>query len=206
MARNSKDEANKTREKILASALALFVKNGYERTTFNDVAARLKMTKGAVYWHFNSKEALLVALVEQAYAKFAKRMESALARGSLSYPAVAQTMAESAVSIVSDPKLAAFFRLLKCQIRWGDASMAKVREELLTNDRFGPKEAFKKAIADDIAAKRVRPDVNADEVATVSIALWDGLVQAEIDHFLGCDLQLTLRHAFGAIWDRIRKQ
>ena len=52
MARRRKEDAEKTRRKILASALSLFVKKGYERTTFNDIAARLKMTKGAVYWHF----------------------------------------------------------------------------------------------------------------------------------------------------------
>ena len=60
MARRRKEDAEKTRRRILASALSLFVRKGYERTTFNDIAARLKMTKGAVYWHFESKERLLV--------------------------------------------------------------------------------------------------------------------------------------------------
>ena len=42
MARKAKAEAEKTRTRILASALSLFVKKGYERTTFTDIAARLK--------------------------------------------------------------------------------------------------------------------------------------------------------------------
>ena len=70
MARRRKEDAEKTRRRILASALSLFVKKGYEKTTFNDIAARLKMTKGAVYWHFESKERLLVELVEEALVKF----------------------------------------------------------------------------------------------------------------------------------------
>ena len=65
MSRKTKEEAEKTRARILASALSLFVKKGYEKTTFTDIAARLKMTKGAVYWHFETKEDLLVALVEE---------------------------------------------------------------------------------------------------------------------------------------------
>ena len=52
MARRTKEEAAKTRARILASALSLFAKKGYVHTTFTDIAARLKMTKGAVYWHF----------------------------------------------------------------------------------------------------------------------------------------------------------
>ena len=53
MARRTKEEAERTRTRILASALSLFAKKGYEHTTFTDIAARLKMTKGAVYWHFD---------------------------------------------------------------------------------------------------------------------------------------------------------
>ena len=53
MARRTKEDAQKTRKRILASALSLFVKKGYEHTTFTDIAARLKMKKGAVYWHFD---------------------------------------------------------------------------------------------------------------------------------------------------------
>ena len=70
MPRKTKEEAEKTRARILASALSLFVKKGYEHTTFTDIAARLKLTKGAVYWHFASKEALLVELVDRALQKF----------------------------------------------------------------------------------------------------------------------------------------
>ena len=64
MPRKAKEEAEKTRARILASALDLFTKKGYEHTTFTDVAAKLKLTKGAVYWYFATKEELLIALVE----------------------------------------------------------------------------------------------------------------------------------------------
>ena len=47
MARRTKEEAEKTRKRIMASALSLFAKRGYDRTTFNDIAARLGLTKGA---------------------------------------------------------------------------------------------------------------------------------------------------------------
>ena len=65
MARRTKEEAERTRARIMASALSLFAKKGYDRTTFNDIAARLKLTKGAVYWHFESKQALLTALLDE---------------------------------------------------------------------------------------------------------------------------------------------
>ena len=204
MARKAKAEAEKTRTRILASALSLFVKKGYERTTFTDIAARLKMTKGAVYWHFESKERLLVELVEEALAKFRRQLDEMMPTGELTFPAVADVMIKNAMHMVDDPKSAEFFRLMKCQIKWSDDSMAKVREDLLANENRGPMSAFRNAVAADIAAGRARADVDADEVAVVSIAIWDGLVQARIDHFLGRDLEQTLRHAYEAIWNRIR--
>ena len=204
MARKRKEDAEKTRRRILASALSLFVRKGYERTTFTDIAARLKMTKGAVYWHFESKERLLVELVEEALAKFRRQLDEMMPTGELTFPAVADVMIKNAMHMVVDPKSAEFFRLMKCQIKWSDDSMAKVREDLLANENRGPMSAFRNAVAADIAAGRARAEVDADEVAVVSIALWDGLVQARIDHFLTRDLEQTLRHAYEAIWNRIR--
>ena len=204
MPRKVKAEAEKTRARILTSALALFAKNGYERTTFTDIAARLKMTKGAVYWHFESKERLLVELVDAALTKFRRQLEELMPHGELTFPKVADMMVRNALQMVDDPKVAAFFRLMKCQIRWADDSMAKVRENLISDERLGPLVAFRNAVAADIAAGRARADVDADEIAVVSIAIWDGLVQARIDHFLRRDLEQTLRRAYEAIWNNIR--
>ena len=206
MPRRTKEDAQRTRERILASALALFSKKGYEHTTFTDIAARLKLTKGAVYWHFDSKEKLLIELVRLALEKFRRQIEALMPDGALTYPAVAEMMVRNAEQVVSDLKGAAFFRLMKCQIRWGDDSMAAVRQNLLTNIQFGPKEVFKKAVANDIAAGRIPPTADAEQVATVALALWDGLVQARIDRFLACDMAETLRHAYGAVWEGLKRK
>ena len=201
MPRKTRVEAEKTRARIIASALDLFVKKGYEHTTFTDIAARLKLTKGAVYWHFASKEVLLVELVDRALVRFRRQIESLMPTGELTFPAVADMMVKNAEELVGDPRGVAFFRLMKCQIKWSDKSMDRVRVDLMTDNRFGPTEAFRRAVASDIAAGRVSASVNAEEVAAVSIAIWDGLVQAHIDHFLVCDLAETLRHAYKAVWN-----
>ena len=200
MSKKSKEEAEKTRRRILASALALFSSRGYDRTTFNDIAARLKMTKGAIYWHFDSKEAVLIELVRLALEKFRRQIESVMPEGELTFPAVAEMMVKNAAIVVSDPKAAAFFRLMKCQIRWEMKTMSEVRADLLTNSAFGPKEAFKEALANDVRAGRVRKGIDADQISTVAVALWDGLVQMKLEHFLTCDLEDTLRNSYGAIW------
>jgi len=204
MARKTKEEADKTRARILASALSLFVKNGYERTTFTDIAARLKMTKGAVYWHFESKESLLVALVDEMLAKFQRQLSEVSPAGELTFPAVAAMMVANASRIVQDAKGTAFFMLMRTQIRWGADLMAKTREKLLSSRTGGPYHTFIRAIECDKAAGRVRPEVNPEAVASVCIAMWDGLVQTKIEKMLSCPLEQTLDRSYQAVWQSIR--
>ena len=54
-----------TRERILATALELFVGQGYELTTLAQVADRLRITRPAVYHHFRSKEDVLTSSYQQ---------------------------------------------------------------------------------------------------------------------------------------------
>lgn len=65
--RRSKEEALETRKAILRVALECFSTRGYALTTFNDIAARIHLTKGAVFWHFKSKEELLAELIVKVH-------------------------------------------------------------------------------------------------------------------------------------------
>jgi AcrR family transcriptional regulator len=56
------NDANSTRERILDVALDLFVTQGYDGTSLREVAERLGVTKAALYYHFKSKEDILLAL------------------------------------------------------------------------------------------------------------------------------------------------
>jgi AcrR family transcriptional regulator len=55
-------EANSTRERILDVALDLFVTQGYDGTSLREIAEQLGVTKAALYYHFKSKEDILLAL------------------------------------------------------------------------------------------------------------------------------------------------
>lgn len=63
MARNKHPE--QTVELILDTASRLFLQNGYERTTLQDIIDATHLSKGAIYHHFASKEAILIAVVDR---------------------------------------------------------------------------------------------------------------------------------------------
>lgn len=53
------------RSEILDQALAFFVSRGYDNTSLNDLIAEAGISKGAFYYYFPSKEALVVALADR---------------------------------------------------------------------------------------------------------------------------------------------
>jgi AcrR family transcriptional regulator len=55
---------NDTRERILAVAQELFIEQGYDGTSLREIADRLGFTKAALYYHFRSKDEILLALIE----------------------------------------------------------------------------------------------------------------------------------------------
>jgi AcrR family transcriptional regulator len=70
-----------TRRAILAAARQAFARKGYASTSLEDIVAPARLTKGALYHHFESKaavlEALYVELGEELAARVARAVEAA---------------------------------------------------------------------------------------------------------------------------------
>jgi AcrR family transcriptional regulator len=52
-----------TRERAVAVALSLFVRQGYTATSLREIAEQLGVTKAALYFHFRTKEEILTAIL-----------------------------------------------------------------------------------------------------------------------------------------------
>ncbi|MFI7298616.1 TetR/AcrR family transcriptional regulator [Streptomyces sp. NPDC050121] len=51
-----------TRQRIQDVALELFAEQGYEKTSLREIAERLEVTKAALYYHFKTKEEIIVSI------------------------------------------------------------------------------------------------------------------------------------------------
>ena len=56
--------SERTRQRILDAAYALFRRKGYTRVSMDEIAAATAVTKRTIYYHFESKDALLAAVLE----------------------------------------------------------------------------------------------------------------------------------------------
>jgi AcrR family transcriptional regulator len=55
-------DASSTRERILDIALDLFIEQGFDKTSLRQIAEKLGFSKAALYYHFASKDDILMAL------------------------------------------------------------------------------------------------------------------------------------------------
>ncbi len=100
MARTIKEEEYQARRnEILDFALRLIYTKGYEKMTIQDILNGLQISRGALYHYFNSKKALLEALVDR----------------------MGQTAQQSVLPIIQDPDLSAlqkFQRYFEISANW----------------------------------------------------------------------------------------
>lgn len=62
------DRAERTRNAILDAAAEVFDKRGFNGASLSDILAKAGVTKGALYFHFSSKEELARAIIEEQWA------------------------------------------------------------------------------------------------------------------------------------------
>ncbi|MFF5986532.1 TetR/AcrR family transcriptional regulator [Prauserella flavalba] len=70
----------KTARRIEATAVELFFREGYPKTSIREITSALGLTPGALYNHFRSKEELLYAIVSKTHAAIEQTLEEALLR------------------------------------------------------------------------------------------------------------------------------
>src|SRR6266581_9514882 len=62
----TRETATDSRQDILHTAARLFQQRGYDATSMNDIAVTLKLSKGGLYHHFQSKDEILFNLMDHA--------------------------------------------------------------------------------------------------------------------------------------------
>ncbi len=201
MARRTKAEAEQTRQQILKAALDLFVAKGYERTTFEDVAGRIRLTKGAVYWHFKSKPDLFAELVADMTAKHNEHVTRVLPAPA-SLDGLVAHFVERTRLMLSKPVNRKYFQMMM-SLDWPAAKFIPIKRRLRQMET-GPFVIIETTLAALQQSGEVRADADIVNTTAVLGALWLGLMKLEIDQCLEMDYQKAIRFGFTTVVDAIR--
>jgi AcrR family transcriptional regulator len=156
---------------IVQAAIRVLARQGYARTSLMDIAREAGMSKGAVHYHFPTKESLIQVVLETACDAVAKRTLDAWKSGGNPFEAIHSSLLElwrvrteknDEASVIADllaqsqyddvlrPKLAAYYRYAAAQVE--------------------------EAIMPTLTEVGLRPKVPAAVLPRILLGLLDGLV------------------------------
>ena len=146
-------QPEKTRASIVKAGLKLFGTGGYHGTSVGDIAKAARITKGAFYHHFQSKEELLL-LIHQEYADYQFRvMQEVLAENDAAADQL-RGLIRCIVEAVGryKPNVTIFFQERRYLTKRSLARAAKQRNQL--------EEAFQRVIEQGIDSGEFRKDLD----------------------------------------------
>jgi AcrR family transcriptional regulator len=186
MVRQARSEA--TRRRIIDSAVDLINEIGYPASGLGDIIERAELTKGALYYHFDSKEALATAIIEEGTAKALGAFRTAGRSNSPAMENIVHGTFVIADTIGSENVARAATRLLRTF--GGFNPVAKSTFRLFVDELTGRLEA-------GIAEGDLRADIDADATAS---AILGALLGAELLSSSLADGS-DLRRRFARTWE-----
>lgn len=99
-----------TRRRLLDGAARVFARQGYHGTTVDDIVVECGSSKGAFYFHFDSKEALFLTLMEEFAGMLAGALERAVRTSAARGPGRVEAAVKGGLEVVARyPQLARVF-------------------------------------------------------------------------------------------------
>lgn len=168
---------NDTKDFILDAAFTLFLNNNYESVTFTELCKATKLTKGAVYHYFSSKEELFKAVIDKyVLSAHNSNQTDSLALDQLIKTRISEIERRMQNSIVSqlDKYNSAplnYNQLLFLSYKYYP-DFKKIGDTIMV----GEIEVWKKSIRNSIEKKLIRNDIDVDTTAFTFISIITNLI------------------------------
>jgi TetR/AcrR family transcriptional regulator, transcriptional repressor for nem operon len=177
--KRSRDPAG-TRERLLQSAFERFHMDGYEATALRDVVHDASTTSGALFHHFDSKDALALAVINGPVAAVIEQWWiRPLHDDRTAFDSVRKGLAELQAEMVEgERRLGCPLGNAAIELANGKAPTAKAIRQIF--ERWHDELSSK--IADDRAKGRVAPRVRPAAVASLIIATIEGAIALTKTH------------------------
>ena len=194
--------ADARRQQLLDAAVWVFARKGYRQASISDVIARAGVARGTFYLHFESKDAVFLAIVEDFHRRIAS--------------AVAAADAGAAIAGHPDPRRAlqaSFRRWLGFFAAHRDAAVVILKDAAAIDPRFD--QGYRDLRASLVrhfttrythfqALGLVRRSVSAEILAHLLVGMVDELLNAFVLRDPGADLDALSAQLADIEWNGIR--
>lgn len=206
MARRTKEDAEQTRIDLLSAALDLFCEKGYSRTTFDDIAKKINLTKGAVYWHFRNKADLLTALIREMVFKIhnvtpdnhAEFMDGGKCVNLNTLAELKNFFLEEVLLIKDNEIYRKFLFFIIFQMEWSEPMFYKVHDAVRDINDF-PYVQIKQTLTLAQKSGEIAPGVDIEIAASTLFCAWKGMLWNYVGRIYKFDVYQAVGQSFDLI-------
>jgi TetR/AcrR family acrAB operon transcriptional repressor len=159
----------KTRQRVLDSALEIFASKGYSQASMEEIASKAGVTKGALYWHFESKLDLYNALVNHVLKLQTQEIVPALLKEASSQSVVKALVRSHLNFYRRNPRITEFYSNMMMEGK--TLSESGIMEIMAHAYR-----SYREAVTDALAMGCKKGKNDAKGAAMVLIGALDGIV------------------------------
>ena len=166
-----KDQRLASTARLLDSALHLFVSRGYRWTNLQQIAAAARLSKGAVYFYFGSKEAVLLELLKSVRAIVVdEALKTAAAAGASAADRLVAFLHHQAKLGVTHRDQVLLLILMSLEFGGHKGTVSRIIERIYRRLYV----FVERLIRDGMARGELRTDLSARELASIVMASHDG--------------------------------
>jgi AcrR family transcriptional regulator len=167
---SSPDVSEERRAQIIEAALACFSRRGYNNTTMDDIAAESGLSKGSLYWYFESKDDLFESAIRSFFDDSLGREALAALGGCRTASDKLRTLAEGMVRFCRWAE--GLFNLFV--EFWVSSSRREEASEVWLDVLLEYKDVVVGIIEEGIQSGEFKP-VDAEQLVWAMMAAYDGL-------------------------------
>ena len=170
---NKKDiQSEKTKATIIKAAISLFAKNGFHNTSIAQITEMCQLSKGALYWHFEDKEDLLMAVIDQVRQEWKDVLRKNLKRNWS-----AQKKMENILDLFVETTLENKERYVIFIVLIAEFTEVDERFERALREGFMEFFEFIAQIIDDGKSEgSIHKDINTNLMAIAFMGVWQGVL------------------------------
>ena len=203
MVRKCKEDAEKTRQAVLESALDVFSEKGYAKTTFDEIAVRAGFTKGAIYWYFRNKADLVSALILEYVQRKRAEIAATLPEGNSLQDLLVYFQTWASISR-DDLRFAKFSRFIFCQMEWSEAVIERVDKNLKEIKDFHL-EKINKVLLECRKNGQLKDDIDIEKLKHLILADYMGVLFSALSKRYNFDCVDMVSMNLQLLFDSIQK-
>lgn len=202
--RKTKEEAQETRRAILQSALDTFCEKGYSKTTFDEIAKRINLTKGAVYWHFRNKPDVVAALINNYMEDHVSEMEKKLPEMK-TFDDILNFFLYSLDHAFKDENNHKINFFLVCQMEWSEAIIAKIKPQVERKADYCLNK-IKQALSNLQRQGQIAANTDIIRLTSILMNVWTGTLDAYLSRRNKYNVKEMVIETFELIFNGLKKE